>query len=131
MVDATWKGQKAYDIRLGNGETVHVEADGPKSGDLVLAGLLACSGRTLSDILNRMRLDVEAIELSAEAEREEEPPNVFRLIRVSWTIRRGDAPFEKVRRAVDLAEKHCTILNTLMKAAPVDMKIVITPGDDA
>jgi len=126
-VVATWKGEKTYAILLGDGQMVEVRDHHPRSGDLVLAGLVACSGRTFRDILQRMRVEVDHIELRAEAEQEPDPPNAFRLVRLYWNIRVGQAPPERVQRAVELAEKYCTVLCTLKQGTAVDTAVSLQP----
>lgn len=126
-VVATWKGEKTYAIRLGNDQVVEVREHHPRSGDLVLAGLVACSGRTFRDILQRMRVEVESIEILAEAEQDPDPPNAFRRVRVHWDIRLGQAPAERVQRAVDLAEKYCTVLCTLKQGTEVATAVSLRP----
>lgn len=128
MVEGIWQGAKTFAITLGQGEPLTVAAEGPRSTDLLLAGLVACSGRSFCDILAKMRLQVAHIALAVEAEKEPDPPNAFTEVRVQWTVYCGAAPLAKVERALDLTEEYCTVLNILKKAAPVKVARTILPG---
>jgi uncharacterized OsmC-like protein len=119
VVEGIWRGGKSFHINLGGGRALTVDADGPRSTDLLLAGLVACSGRSFCDILQKMRLLVRNVTLRVEADKEPDPPNTFTEIRVYWTVDCGAAPPDKVHRALDLTEQYCTVLNILKKAAPV------------
>lgn len=121
MVRGAWQGEKRYAIDIANTPELHIAADGPASTDLVLAGLIACSGRTFVDILTKMRQEVKSIHLEVAADRVTERPKVFSKIYMTWTIECGDTPQEKVRRALDLTEEYCTVLNILKKAAPIEL----------
>lgn len=120
---ATRRAPASYRIELDSGGELEVSPAGPRSTDLVLAGLAACSGRTLDQVLARMRLEVAHVELAVRGERRPQPPEVFTSIRLSWRIAPGAAPPDRVRRAVALAEKNCPVLAILRASAPVEVEL--------
>ncbi|HZU18346.1 MAG TPA: OsmC family protein [Candidatus Dormibacteraeota bacterium] len=123
---ATRRSPGSYRLELDSGGAIEVSGRSPRSFDLVLAGLAACSGRTLDQVLARMRLEVAAVELSVRAERRPEPPETLTRIELTWRIAAGSAPADRVRRAVELSERHCPVLATLRAAAPVEVRLELT-----
>lgn len=113
---------QTYRVVLTGGEEMRVTEEQPKATDLVLAGLVACSARTLATVLGRMRIQVERIELVASAERAENVPRVFTSVVMDWTIHCGDMPRDRIMQAAALAEKYCPVYNMLLKAVPIEVR---------
>jgi len=123
---ATRRSPGSYRIELGSGGRIEVGTEGPRSVDLVLAGLAACSGRTLDQILRRMRLEVAGVELTVRGERRPEPPEILTRVELTWRIAAGSAPAHRVRRAIELCERHCPVLAMLRAATPVEVRLEMT-----
>ena len=118
MVSIEGSAGSSHRITLSNGEVIALEGEVPKSTDLVLAGLAACSTRSLEMVMRRMRVSCGSVALSISAWRAEEPPQVFTSIEMEWLLKsKEDRP--KLLRALELAEKHCTVLNILRQSTPI------------
>ena len=118
MVSIEGSTGSSHRITLSNGEVIALEGEEPKSTDLVLAGLAACSARSLEMVMRRMRVSCESVALSISARRAEQPPQVFTRIEMNWLLSSGEE-HSKLRRALELAEKHCTVLNILRQSTPI------------
>ena len=122
VVSATRRGFKTFDVSVeGLPAALSVSAGGPRATDLVLAGLLACSGRTFDQIASRMRLEIGSVDLTATAERSSEPPELFTRIRLDWDVVSTADP-QRIIRARELTEKHCTVLNGLRASADIEVR---------
>lgn len=90
-------------------------AAGPRPTELLLLGLGGCMGADIVDILGKMRVPLEALEIRLEGDRAPEPPRRFLRIRLYcdvWGLSEEDEP--KLQRAVALSrEKYCSVLHTL------------------
>lgn len=96
----------------------HTEQDGPM--ELVLVALGSCSGVTLVQLMEKMRLDYEDIKVKISAERREEHPQVFTEIDMNFRIF-GDLPEEKVEKAVKKSvEKYCSLGGMLQSTAEIN-----------
>lgn len=88
---------------------------GPSPMQLLLLALAGCMGADIVDILGKMRVPLEALELRLEGDRAPEPPRRYLRIRILCETRgvsEEDEP--KLRRAVALSEeKYCSVLHTL------------------
>lgn len=129
-VMSEWLGtERDFHLHMTDGTTIPITSDSPKSTDLVLGGLLSCSGRTLLLILDRMRLKVAGLKVWATCEREVEPPKIFTRVDLFYEIDLGSAPADRVRRALELTEKHCTVLNILNRATAVHLHVTLLEGE--
>ncbi len=114
IVRATWKGGKTF-VAEGDGlSPVEMEwGEGKKRFspmDLLLSALAGCTGIDIVDILQKMRERVSRVEVTAEGERREEHPRIWRKIVVKYDVYGRGLSAEKVEKAVHLsAEKYCSV----------------------
>ena len=82
---------------------------GPRPTELTLIALGACTGIDIVNILNKMRLPFDSLDIKIEAEPAKSDPKVWTEIRMKYIVS-GDVPQEKLRRAIDLShEKYCSV----------------------
>lgn len=119
-----WIGGKQF---IGVDSTKHSvvlstpdEGVGMKPSELLLVALAACTAVDVVEILNKKRLGLETLEISAEAEQEQEPPWTFRKIHLNYRLK-GDKLNEKdVAQAIELSEeKYCSVAATLRGVAEI------------
>jgi putative redox protein len=95
-----------------------VKGMSPKAA--LLAGLAACSGIDIVEILQKMRVAFSDFSIQTDADQTEESPKVFKEISVVYTIKVADADKEKVKKAVDLSmEKYCGVAAMLRKNSAI------------
>lgn len=122
QVTAKWlRGDKNLDVSLSDETALVVTADSPKATDLVLAGLVSCSARTLLTILGRMRVEIADLTVRATCEREEEPPKMFTRVDLYFDIWPGQTDVDRVHKALELSEKYCTVFNILKCATSIEV----------
>lgn len=114
---ATWTGGLRFVHRSASGHALVSDAPRAAGGDdtaaspmeLVLLGLIGCTGVDVASILRGMRQPLDGLEVSATYERADEHPKVFTRIHLKYTLR-GDLDEKKVRRAIELSEgKYCSV----------------------
>ncbi|RLE66230.1 MAG: hypothetical protein DRJ38_02150 [Thermoprotei archaeon] len=92
---------------------------GPSPMELVLAGIAACTAFDIAMILRKMRQNFESLEVKASAERREEPPRVFTMVRIEYIVK-GDVDEEKLKRVIKLSqEKYCSASIMVKKGGAV------------
>ncbi len=121
--DSTFDG---HNITL-NGSTGE---DGRRLGfspkALLLSGLSGCSGIDVVDILTKMKVTFDALEISAEAEQTDEHPKVFKEINITYKVKTSPENIGKVQRAVDLSlQKYCGVSAMLSKHSDIVSKVEI------
>lgn len=128
-----WQGKLAFAVATGSGHSfitdarpeVGGEGRGPLPAELVLVGLIGCTGIDVVSILNKMRVPPERLELSAEGDEQEEHPRRFSRFRITYHVD-GDVPAEKLERAIKLSrERYCVVANLVGPVAPIDLYYVL------
>lgn len=97
---------------------------GPKA--LLLSGLAGCSGIDVVDILEKMRVNFDSLEIEVEAEQTEEHPKVFKDIQITYKLGTAKENEEKIKKAIELSlDKYCGVSAMLKKNSRIDYKIII------
>lgn len=97
---------------------------GPKA--LLLSGLAGCSGIDVVDILGKMKISFDALEIVAEAEQTDEHPKVFKEISIVYKVKTAKENEGKVIRAVELSlQKYCGVSAMLSKHTNINSRVEI------
>ena len=130
---ATWTGGMRFVHTSASGHAVVTEAAGPEGGattaaspmELMIHGLLGCTGLDVASILQRMRQPLESLEVGAECERAENHPKIYTRIHLTYTLK-GKLDEKKVARAIELSEStYCSVSAMLGKSAAITHEYVI------
>ncbi|MFM7359380.1 MAG: OsmC family protein [Sediminibacterium sp.] len=133
QVQVNWVNTLAFD--LSSSESNHVvridasvESGGTDTGlnpkKLLLGSLCGCSGIDVVDILKKMKVPFQKIEISATAEQTDETPKTFRFIHMVYKTDAAPEHTDKVTRAVALShEKYCGVSAMLAKHCPITYEI--------
>lgn len=130
---ATWAGdmRMIYESASGHG----LVTDAPKEAgglgtaaspmELVLLGLVGCTGLDVSSILVKMKEPLVGLEVTADYERAENHPKVYTKIHLKYTIT-GDVSEKKAKRAIDLSEStYCSVSAMLKHSADISSEFEI------
>jgi putative redox protein len=99
---------------------------GPRPKQLLLAGLIGCTGIDVMSILKKMKIEIDDLNIEVEAESTEEHPKVYKNIHLTYIFKGSNLPRANIERAVSLSqEKYCGVSAMLSKATPVTYDIVI------
>ncbi len=132
----TWNGAMQFTGSADSGFTVPLDASlnhGGQDGgfqpmELLLVGLVGCTGMDVISILLKKKANVKAFEVRVSAERAEEHPKVFTRLLVEYVVTGKDIKLEDVERSVQLSEtKYCPAEAMLRKTAVIESKITIIP----
>ncbi|MBN4072291.1 OsmC family protein [bacterium AH-315-F03] len=94
--------------------------------ELVLFGLIGCTGIDTVMILKKMRQNITALEIEAHGERSDEYPKLFTKITVKYKYSGEGLDSKRVQSAVKLSqEKYCTVWSTLQSAVALENEIEI------
>lgn len=124
LANVTWVEDRRFVGRASSGHAIVVdgseEKQGPSPMELLLIGMAGCTGYDVINILEKKRQVVTGLEVSARAERAEEPPRVYTVIEVGYVLRgRGINP-KAVEDAIRLSkEKYCSASVMLEKTAKI------------
>jgi putative redox protein len=121
-----WTQQSQFDGTAKSG--VKVIMDGAsKAGnspmELVLIALCGCTASDVVSILQKKREPFTGVEVSAQAEKAQEPPRVFTEIKLLYRVT-GNVSRKAVEDAVRLSEqKYCSVSAMLNKTAAITYDI--------
>lgn len=125
---AKWTEQMRFEGTANSGFPVLVDGDGKTANsptELVLIALCGCTAYDVVNILRKKREPLTAVEVSAEAEKAENPPRVYTAIKLLYRIR-GEVSHKAVEDAVRLSkEKYCSVGAMLAKTAHITYRIEI------
>ncbi|SJZ84273.1 OsmC family protein [Selenihalanaerobacter shriftii] len=112
-VNVKWEpGKKFCCTGEGNGKEIVISKDDISATESFLMGLCTCSTINLINILEKMRLDFEDLNVNAEGDITDEGRRYYEKIHMHFEIY-GNIPEDKLERALDLAEKNCLIVQTI------------------
>ncbi len=94
--------------------------------ELILVGLMGCTGMDVVSIMRKMKVDFEEFEVEIpEVRRAEHHPKVYTYIKLVYKIRGNNVDRTKVEKAVSLSQdKYCSA-SAMLKAAGVKIEHVI------
>lgn len=132
-LEARLKGNMAFEMNL-DGHNFITDASekiggndlGPRPKQLLLAGLIGCTGIDIMSILKKMRVELDDFDVIVEADNTEEHPKVYENIHLTFIFKGKNLPEEKVKRAVTLSqEKYCGVSAMLKNSTSITYDIVI------
>jgi len=94
----------------------------------MLVALAGCTGMDIVSILEKMRVEIQDLDIKVEGEVTEEHPKHFTSMHITYEFWGNDLPLDKLEKAVALSdEKYCGVSATLKKGIPVTHSIVVHP----
>ncbi len=133
QMTATWDGGLRFVHTSASGHELTTDAPvvsggqntAPSPMELILLGVIGCTGVDVATILTRMKEPLEGLAVSAEFERADEHPRVYTKIHLVYRLR-GALNEKKVRRAIELSEtKYCSASVMVGKTAQITHEFVI------
>jgi putative redox protein len=128
---AVWTDHHRFLAESDSSHALVVDGDkktGNSPMELVLIGLCGCTGYDVASILQKKREPFTSLEVRAEAERADEPPSVYKTIKLVYKVG-GKVSRKAVEDAVRLSkEKYCSVSAMLEKTAKITAEIEIVEG---
>jgi len=125
LFTATWTGDMRFEYKSATGHGLVTDAPEAAGGgdtaptpmELLILGLIGCTGVDVTSILKKMKEPIEALEVTAETKRAEDHPKVYTKIHLTYHVK-GDVNVKKLERAINLSEsRYCSASAMLGKTA--------------
>ncbi len=105
-----------------------VEVGGDNSGaspkKLMMVSLAGCTGVDVVDILKKMRVDIDDLIITVDAELTEETPSLYKSMHIIYEFIGSDLALDKLRRAVELSQdKYCGVSMMYKKIMDITWEI--------
>lgn len=107
------------DLPYGKLDISGDEKYGFRPYQLLVSSIAVCSGGVLRNIMERMRLQVDDIQLKANLERNEEQSGRIEKISLHFKIIGTDLKKDRVERAMKLTRKNCAMVQSVIDSIEV------------
>jgi putative redox protein len=112
-----------------NHQIIMKKPQGVSPSDLLLMALIGCASVDVVEILNKQRLELYQLKVTAEAVQDDDPPWRFRKIHIHYQAIGKGIDAEKVRKAIQISEeKYCSVYATLKDAIEITHDLEVVEG---
>jgi len=133
VIRTEWKGDMAFEADV-NGHKVMMDApvesgghnlgSGPKK--LMLVALSGCTGMDVVSILQKMRVNIEKVNIEVQGDVTDEHPKQYFKMHVIYEFTGKNLPMDKLEKAVRMSEEtYCGVEALYRKAIEVTSEIKI------
>lgn len=121
-----WIKDLQFQARNASGADLTLDGKGAAGfspTESLLASLCGCMASDVVSILQKMRFDLEALNVSGAGQRQPDPPRFFKRIDLIFSIT-GTIPRDRVERAVQLSfDRYCSVFHTLRKDIEITARV--------
>ena len=104
---------------------------GMKPSELLLVSLASCTAVDIVSIFEKKRTPLDQLEIQVYGEQNEDPPWMFKNIKLSYRIKGEGVTEESAKRAIELSEeKYCSVSASLKGRVNIDYDFEILGNDD-
>jgi putative redox protein len=112
-----------------NHQIIMKKPQGVSPSDLLSMALIGCASVDVVEILNKQRLELHQLKVTAEAVQDDDPPWRFRKIHIHYQVTGTGIDAEKVRKAIQISEeKYCSVYATLKDAIEITHDFEVVEG---
>ena len=128
-VHLNWNPEEEFSLQDHNGYKIIITPQGVSASDLLAMALAGCSSFDVVSILEKQKMDLRELRVSATSIQDDDPPWRFRKIHVHYTaVGKGIDP-EKLKKAILLSqEKYCSVYVTLRDAVEITHDYEVVEG---
>jgi putative redox protein len=132
-INMSWKKGMAFEADV-NGFKIMVDATsehggsnrGPRPKPLMMVALAGCTAMDVVSILQKMRVELDDLNVRIEGELTDEHPKHFTRMHIIYEFKGKDLPEEKLKKAIDLSqERYCGVSVSYRMAMDISYEIVI------
>ncbi len=124
-----WTGEAMQFTAEGRSGSIPLNAgkgEGVGPMEALALSAAACSAADVVEILGKMRIPLDSLEVRVEADRAPEPPRRYTAIRLVYRAGVATDAEPKLRRAVELSrEKYCSVMHSLRPDIQLSTEIVL------
>ena len=132
-INMSWKKGMAFEADV-NGFKIMVDATsehggsnrGPRPKPLMMVALAGCTAMDVVSILQKMRVELDDLNVRIEGELTDEHPKHFTRMHIIYEFKGKDLPEEKLKKAIDLSqERYCGVSVSYRMAMDISYEVVI------
>ena len=133
-IHVEWKGNMIFEGKDSDGHSLVMDASaiyggsnqGVRPMEMLLISLAGCTGIEVGHAMNKMRLEYTSFNISADAVRREEIPQIFTEINVEYVVEGEGISLDRFVRAFELgAVKYCSVANMLKACSKINYSFIL------
>jgi putative redox protein len=134
-VVAEWKGEMAFEGRNQAGGTVQIGKLDGKPGigpmEMLLLGAAGCTGMDIVSIMEKMRQDLQSLQVKVRGKRAGDYPKVYKEIEITYLVWGCKIDPRSLEMAIELSEaKYCSASIMLGAVAKIRSSYkILQPGE--
>ena len=130
-IEAAWKGKMKFEAEL-DGHSILLDAGvdgggedaGPRPKKLMMLALAGCTGMDVVSILQKMRVNIEKVNIEVQGDVADEHPKHYTKMHVIYEFTGKNLPVDKLEKAVRMSEEtYCGVEALYRKAIEVTSEI--------
>ncbi|MBI9097118.1 MAG: OsmC family protein [Spirochaetaceae bacterium] len=114
--------------RNESGSSLEVAPDKWRPYELLQTALASCMYSTFLDVVNKKKLDYDKVVIAVDGEKIDDIPSFLKKVDITFTVHGANKEDEKIlarfEKSLKLAEKYCSIYNTLNKIAELNSTLI-------
>ena len=116
-----------YTFSIGASKNIGGDESGFRPMQVLLASLAGCSGIDVVNILKKLRVDFDTVDIDVEGDRESgKEPSPFTRVKLTFRVTGRGVEQAKAEKAVSLSvEKYCSAIASLDKNIKVEAETVV------
>jgi putative redox protein len=130
-IQTSWKKNMTFESKVGSHSVMTdapVEAGGDDSAaspkKLMMVALAGCTGVDVVEILKKMRVQLDDLLITVEAELTEDVPSLYSSMHIIYQFTGRDLDMQKLQRAIELSqEKYCGVSMMYKKIMDISWEI--------
>ena len=129
-VHLNWNPEQQFTLQDNdNYQIIMKKPKGVSASDLLPMSLIGCASHDVVSILEKQRLQIHSLKVTAEATQDDTPPWRFRKIHVHYQVTGTGIDPEKVGKAILLSEEnYCSVYATLRDAIEITHDVEVVEG---
>ncbi|MBK8617349.1 MAG: OsmC family protein [Anaerolineales bacterium] len=129
-VHLNWNPEQQFTLQDNdNYQIIMKKPKGVSASDLLPMSLIGCASHDVVSILEKQRLQIHSLKVTAEATQDDTPPWRFRKIHVHYQVTGTGIDPEKVGKAILLSEEnYCSVYATLRDAIEITHDYEVVEG---
>lgn len=111
-----------------SGSSLNISEDQWLPYELLFTALASCMYSTFLDVINKKKLNYSKVVIEVDGVKVDDIPSFLKTVDIVFTISGTESENEKVKakfeKSLKLAEKYCSIYNTLTQVAELKSTII-------
>jgi len=130
-IQTRWKKNLLFESMVGKHKVI-TDAPAEAGGDdtaaspkkMMMVALAGCTGVDVAEILRKMRVEIDDLLITVEAELTDDVPSLYTSMHIIYEFKGKDLPINKLNRAVELSqEQYCGVSMMYKKMMSITWEI--------